>query len=256
MPTLEIDGQTVTVEDGLNLIQAAERLGIEIPHYCYHPGLTDRRQLPHVPGRDREDAQAADRLQHPRQRGHGGADAERPRQDRRARAVLEFLLHQPPDRLSDLRPGRRVQAAGLLHGLRPRSRAGSPLEDKVHKGKALDDRPARHARPGALHPVHALRALPGRGHARPASWAIFERGDHCEIDLFPGQAARQRLLGQRRRHLPGRRAHHQGLPLPRPRLVPRAHAVASAPAAPPAATSTSTTGAARSTASVPATTTT
>ncbi len=40
MPTLEIDGQRVTVEDGVNLIQAAERLGIEIPHYCYHPGLT------------------------------------------------------------------------------------------------------------------------------------------------------------------------------------------------------------------------
>ncbi len=40
MPKLEIDGQEITVEDGLNLIQAAERLGIEIPHYCYHPGLS------------------------------------------------------------------------------------------------------------------------------------------------------------------------------------------------------------------------
>jgi NADH-quinone oxidoreductase subunit G len=40
MPKLEIDGQEITVEDGLNLIQAAERLGIEVPHYCYHPGLS------------------------------------------------------------------------------------------------------------------------------------------------------------------------------------------------------------------------
>src|SRR5437764_15098990 len=40
MPTLEIDGRTVTVENGLNLIQAAERLGIEVPHYCYHPALS------------------------------------------------------------------------------------------------------------------------------------------------------------------------------------------------------------------------
>jgi NADH-quinone oxidoreductase subunit G len=40
MPKLEIDGQEITVEDGLNLIQAAERLGIEIPHYCYNPGLS------------------------------------------------------------------------------------------------------------------------------------------------------------------------------------------------------------------------
>ena len=40
MPTLEIDGQEVTVEDGLNVIQAAEQVGIEVPHYCYHPGLS------------------------------------------------------------------------------------------------------------------------------------------------------------------------------------------------------------------------
>src|SRR5712692_7396629 len=40
MPKLEIDGREVTVEDGLNLIQAAERLGIEVPHYCYHPALS------------------------------------------------------------------------------------------------------------------------------------------------------------------------------------------------------------------------
>ena len=40
MPTLEIDGQKVEVEDGLTVIQAAERVGIEIPHYCWHPGLS------------------------------------------------------------------------------------------------------------------------------------------------------------------------------------------------------------------------
>jgi NADH-quinone oxidoreductase subunit G len=40
MPKLEIDGREITVEDGLNVIQAAERLGIEIPHYCYHPALS------------------------------------------------------------------------------------------------------------------------------------------------------------------------------------------------------------------------
>src|SRR5436853_5274222 len=40
MPTLEIDGQRIEVPDGLTVIQAAERLGIEIPHYCWHPGLS------------------------------------------------------------------------------------------------------------------------------------------------------------------------------------------------------------------------
>jgi NADH-quinone oxidoreductase subunit G len=40
MPTLEIDGRKVEVPDGQTVMQAAERLGIEIPHYCWHPGLS------------------------------------------------------------------------------------------------------------------------------------------------------------------------------------------------------------------------
>src|SRR5262245_40152999 len=39
MPTLELDGQKIDVPDGTTVIQAAEKLGIEIPHYCWHPGL-------------------------------------------------------------------------------------------------------------------------------------------------------------------------------------------------------------------------
>ena len=57
-------------------------LGIEIPHFCWHPDLAGRRQLPHVPGRDREDAQAPDRLQHAGDRGHGGATRSRRRPTR------------------------------------------------------------------------------------------------------------------------------------------------------------------------------
>ncbi len=40
MPTLTIDGIEVTVPDKTNLIEAAKMVGIEIPHYCYHPGLS------------------------------------------------------------------------------------------------------------------------------------------------------------------------------------------------------------------------
>lgn len=39
MPTLTIDGQVVTVEEGTTLIQACEQLGIEIPRFCYHSRL-------------------------------------------------------------------------------------------------------------------------------------------------------------------------------------------------------------------------
>lgn len=36
---LTIDGQTVEVTKGTTILQAAEKLGIHIPRYCYHPGL-------------------------------------------------------------------------------------------------------------------------------------------------------------------------------------------------------------------------
>ncbi len=40
MPKLTIDGKEIEVEDGLNLIQAAARIGIDVPHFCYHPALS------------------------------------------------------------------------------------------------------------------------------------------------------------------------------------------------------------------------
>jgi NADH-quinone oxidoreductase subunit G len=40
MVTLTIDGREVTVAEGTNLVQAAAAAGIEVPTYCYHPGLS------------------------------------------------------------------------------------------------------------------------------------------------------------------------------------------------------------------------
>jgi len=39
MPKLTIDGKEIEVEPGTVVIQAAERLGIEIPRFCYHERL-------------------------------------------------------------------------------------------------------------------------------------------------------------------------------------------------------------------------
>ena len=38
--TLTIDGREVTVPRGTSLLHAAETQGTEVPHYCYHPGLS------------------------------------------------------------------------------------------------------------------------------------------------------------------------------------------------------------------------
>lgn len=40
MPKLTINGQELEVAAGTNLIEAAQQLGTEIPHFCYHPGLS------------------------------------------------------------------------------------------------------------------------------------------------------------------------------------------------------------------------
>ena len=40
MPKVTIDGHEIEVEAGLTILQAAERLGIEIPRFCYHERLS------------------------------------------------------------------------------------------------------------------------------------------------------------------------------------------------------------------------
>ncbi|MBE0584012.1 MAG: (2Fe-2S)-binding protein, partial [Desulfofustis sp.] len=39
MVKLFVNGQEVAVEQGKNLIDALKVVGIEIPHFCYHPAL-------------------------------------------------------------------------------------------------------------------------------------------------------------------------------------------------------------------------
>ena len=40
MPTLKINNQELTVENGTSIIEAAKQIGIDIPVFCYHEGLS------------------------------------------------------------------------------------------------------------------------------------------------------------------------------------------------------------------------
>ncbi len=40
MPQVTIDGRSIQVEAGTNLVDAGLQAGVQIPHYCYHPRLT------------------------------------------------------------------------------------------------------------------------------------------------------------------------------------------------------------------------
>ena len=50
MVELTVDGNKVEVPEGSMVMHAAQKIGLYVPHFCYHKKLVHRGQLPHVPG--------------------------------------------------------------------------------------------------------------------------------------------------------------------------------------------------------------
>ncbi len=40
MPLIKIDNQELEVPSGITILEAAKQIGLEIPHYCYHPAMS------------------------------------------------------------------------------------------------------------------------------------------------------------------------------------------------------------------------
>ncbi len=185
MPTLEIDGQSVTVEDGANLIQAAAELGNEVPHYCYHPGLS-------VAGNCRMclvEIEKMPKLQIAcnTRANEGMVVYTKSEKVLRARqSVLEFLLvNHPVDcPICDQAGECKLQDYYMEHD---RQESRIPLESKVTKGKAIDI--------GPLIMLDQERCILCTRCTRfldevtgTSELGIFQRGDHSRIDVFPGVA--------------------------------------------------------------------
>ena len=197
----------------------------------------DRRQLPHVPGRRREDAEAGARLRHAGDGRHEGLHPDAAR----ARCAAQrdgIPAGQPSAGLPDLRPGRRVRIAGRVDGLWPLRVA---LRRPQARGRRRGHGPAGRHRHDPLHPVHALRPL-HRRHRRHLRTRRHESRREPADRHLRRQAADDRTVRQRHRRLPGRRADQQGVPLQgarlgadRPRLVrlSRRARLQPAPAHPP-----------------------
>ena len=77
MPDLTIDGREVSVPKGTTVIQAGETLGIFIPRYCYHPGLSIAGNCRICLVEVEKAPQTPDRLQHSRNRRNGRSYQER-----------------------------------------------------------------------------------------------------------------------------------------------------------------------------------
>ena len=206
----------------LNLIQAADLAGIEIPHYCYHPGLT-------IAGNCRMclvEIEKVPKLQiacNTRVTEGMVVRTQIERVKKAREAVLEFLLlNHPIDcPICDQAGECKLQDYYMDYDRQP-SRIAA--EEKVHKGKALDvGRIIMLDQERCILCTRCVRFLDEVTHT--GELGVFQRGDHCEIDIFPDQRVDNAVLRQRRRHLPGRRPHQQGFSFQGARLVPRPHPV-------------------------------
>src|SRR5688572_24585650 len=183
MPKLTIDGKEIEVEAGTNLIEAARRLGIEVPHYCYHPGLSIAGQcrlcMVDIEKTPRPtiacNTQAADGMV-------VHTDTERVKASRQS--MMEFhLVNHPLDcPVCDQAGECWLQIYYMKHGLYdPRM-----TDEKVHKPKAVPLGP--HVMLDAERCILCSRCvrfcdeITGTGEL-----GIFHRGDHSEIGLFPGR---------------------------------------------------------------------
>src|SRR5216684_6816253 len=184
MPKLTIDGKEVDAGANLNLIQAAELGDIEIPHYCYHPGLS-------IPGNCRMclvEVEKAPKLQIACNTRVAEGMVVHTRSEKAIaaqKAVLEFLLvNHPIDcPVCDQAGECKLQDYYMDYDQRA-SRV--ELGKKVHKGKAI------YIGSGVM--LDQERCIVCARCTRFLSevtntheLAIFERGDHCKIDIFPGK---------------------------------------------------------------------
>ena len=204
MPTLTIDGRQIDSPDGSTVIQAAEKLGIFIPRYCYHPGLS-------IAGNCRiclVEVEKNPKLQiacnTPVTEGMVVHTKSAKAEDGR-RAVLEFLLANHPLDCPVCDQSGRMRPSELLHELRALRPAVPGAEGQEEEGRR--PRPARDAGSGALHPVLPLRAIHRRDHEDRRVRHLQPRRQ-AELGSIRASAG-QSLLGQRGRHLPGGSAHRQ-----------------------------------------------
>lgn len=191
MPRLTIDGKEVEVPGGTNLIEAARQAGVEVPHYCYHPGLS-------IAGQCRLCMVDIDKAPRPTIACNTTAaegmvvwtQTDRVKDTRRS--IMEFhLINHPLDcPVCDQAGECWLQIYYMQHGLYdPRM-----VDEKVHKPKAVPLGP--HVMLDAERCILCSRCVRFCDEiTKTGELGIFSRGDHSEIGLFPGRDLTNRYSG-------------------------------------------------------------
>jgi NADH-quinone oxidoreductase subunit G len=192
MPKLTIDGKEIEAPDGINLIQAAERIGIEIPHYCYHPALT-------IVGNCRMclvEIEKAPKLQiacNTKVAEGMVVHTQSAKTKAAQKSVLEFLLiNHPIDcPVCDQAGECKLQDYYMDYDDQP---SRFPLEKKVRKGKAIpigSDVMLDQER--CVLCARCTRFFDEVTHT--SELAMFERGDHNQVDIYPGHPVNNKYAG-------------------------------------------------------------
>ena len=183
MPSLSIDGREIGVPEGTTVIQAAEKMGIFIPRYCYHPGLSiaGNCRICLVDVENLSKLQIACNL--PVTEGMVIHTSNEKAEDGR-RAVLEFLLANHPldcpvcDQSGECDLQNFYMNFGLYN---PRFR-----ELKVKKRKAVELGP--HVMLDQERCILCSRCVRFTDEiTRTGEFGIFNRGDRAELGLSPGE---------------------------------------------------------------------
>ncbi len=192
MPKLTIDGKEVEADASMNLIRAAELADIEIPHYCYHPGLS-------IPGNCRMclvEIEKAPKLQiacNTRVADGMVVHTKSAKAVAAQKAVLEFLLiNHPIDcPVCDQAGECKLQDYYMDYDQQP---SRFPLPEKNRKGKAIDiGSGVMLDQERCILCARCTRFFDEVTHT--SELAIFERGDHNRIDINPGQPVNNKYAG-------------------------------------------------------------
>lgn len=192
MPKVTINGKELDAPDGINLIRAADLAGIEIPHYCYHPGLS-------VVGNCRMclvEIEKVPKLQiacNTRVADGMVVHTESPRAVAAQKAVLEFLLiNHPIDcPVCDQAGECKLQDYYMDYD---RQLSRFPLGKKNRKGKAIDvGSGVMLDQERCILCARCTRFFDEITHT--GELAIFERGDHCQVDTYPGRKIDNKYAG-------------------------------------------------------------
>lgn len=184
MPKLTINGKQVEVPAGTTIIQAAEKLGINIPRYCYHPALP-------VSGNCRicmVEIEKQSKLQiacyTPVAEGMV-VKTNSPETLAARKSVLEFLLvNHPLDcPVCDQAGECKLQDYYMEHG--------------QYNSRLADVKVKKHKKAFAIGPTVMLdqercilctRCVRFTDNiTKTSEFGVFNRGDHSELDVYPGK---------------------------------------------------------------------